>query len=63
MFGLLEDLGLPDGIARAMKGMYRDLRRRFKLPAGLGKKFNATNGILQGCPLSIVFLNASSMCG
>ena len=58
MFGLLEDLGLPCGIATAMKGMYRDLSRRFKLPAGLGSPFHATNGILQGCPLSIVFLNA-----
>ncbi|KAJ9440086.1 hypothetical protein DIPPA_34302 [Diplonema papillatum] len=38
--------------------MYRQLRRRFRLPAGLGKEFKATNGILQGCPLSVIFLNA-----
>ncbi|KAJ9444445.1 Retrovirus-related Pol polyprotein from type-1 retrotransposable element R2 [Diplonema papillatum] len=58
MLKLVEDMGLPPSVLNAVRGMYRQLRRRFKLPAGLGKEFKATNGILQGCPLSVIFLNA-----
>ncbi|KAJ9456836.1 Retrovirus-related Pol polyprotein from type-1 retrotransposable element R2 [Diplonema papillatum] len=58
MLKLVEDMGLPPSVLNAVRGMYRQLRRWFKLPAGLGKEFKATNGILQGCPLSVIFLNA-----
>ncbi|KAJ9445456.1 hypothetical protein DIPPA_00779 [Diplonema papillatum] len=58
MLKLEEDTGLPPSVLNAVRGMYRQLRRRFKLPAGLGKEFQATNGILRGCPLSVIFLNA-----
>ena len=37
--------------------MYGSLRRRFKVGGGVGKEFRATNGILQGCPLSVILLN------
>ena len=58
MFQLVERLGLPDNMMRPIRGIYKKLGRRFKLPAGLGKEWFATNGILQGCPLSVIFLNA-----
>ena len=38
--------------------MYHNLRRRFKFAGGVGSEFLATNGIFQGCPLSVVLLNA-----
>ena len=38
--------------------MYRVLRRRFRYPLGVGQEFEVTNGILQGCPISIVLINA-----
>ena len=33
------------------------MRRHFKVAGGVGKEFRATNGILQGCPLSVVLLS------
>ena len=33
------------------------LQRRFRAVGGVGKLFQATNGILQGCPLSVILLN------
>jgi len=52
-----ERCGMDAGIMRAMRAMYKQLRRRFVLNGAVGKPFQSTNGILQGCPLSIVFLN------
>ena len=37
--------------------MYRQLRRAFRLAGALGAWWQATNGILQGCPLSIILIN------
>eukprot|EP00754_Rhynchopus_humris_P030393 Rhum_TRINITY_DN15269_c1_g2::Rhum_TRINITY_DN15269_c1_g2_i1::g.147151::m.147151 len=54
---LAAELGMPEGIGRALAGMYRDLERRFRIPGGVGEAFRATNGILQGCPLSVVLVN------
>ncbi|KAJ9442271.1 hypothetical protein DIPPA_09122 [Diplonema papillatum] len=38
--------------------MYRGMKRRFKLPLGVGSEFEVTNGHLQGCPLSVILINA-----
>eukprot|EP00973_Karenia_brevis_P068669 9548105-Karenia_brevis.AAC.1 len=38
--------------------MYAKLRRRFRFCGSVGHEFAATNGILQGCPLSVILLNA-----
>eukprot|EP00973_Karenia_brevis_P081077 11244111-Karenia_brevis.AAC.1 len=38
--------------------MYGGLQRRFRTAGGLGQAFVSTNGVLQGCPLSVVLLNA-----
>eukprot|EP00666_Eupelagonemidae_sp_cell4sb_P017954 gene17954-biopygen36641 len=32
---------------------------RFRVAGGVGREFRATNGILQGCPLSVALLNAA----
>ena len=37
--------------------MYSSLRRSFKVLGCLGEPFAATNGILQGCPLSVIRIN------
>ena len=37
--------------------IYRVMRRRFKVAGGVCQEFRATNGILQGCPLSVILLN------
>ena len=49
---------LEPGILRALIGMYNGLTRRFKAGDGfVGVGFASTNGILQGCPISVILLN------
>ena len=55
---LAEAMGLHPRILKPLRRMYRKLRRRFKLTLGVGEEFEVTNGILQGCPLSVVLINA-----
>ena len=55
---LAERLGLNVRILRPLRAMYKKLRRRFKMPLGVGAEFEVTNGILQGCPLSVILINA-----
>ena len=43
---------------RAMETMYGQLVRAFEFARGPGSLWKATNGIHQGCPLSIVLINA-----
>eukprot|EP01064_Diplonema_japonicum_P005968 TRINITY_DN13943_c0_g2_i1.p1 TRINITY_DN13943_c0_g2~~TRINITY_DN13943_c0_g2_i1.p1 ORF type:complete len:201 (-),score=52.53 TRINITY_DN13943_c0_g2_i1:98-700(-) len=54
---LVEDMGMETGILRA-KGMYAGMRRRFRYATGIGEEFHTTNGILQGCPISVVLITA-----
>ena len=50
-------------ILHALNGMHGQLQRRFKLQCGLvGEAFSSTNGILQGCPLSVIMLNLYIQC-
>eukprot|EP01064_Diplonema_japonicum_P018815 TRINITY_DN274_c0_g1_i12.p1 TRINITY_DN274_c0_g1~~TRINITY_DN274_c0_g1_i12.p1 ORF type:complete len:1432 (+),score=270.25 TRINITY_DN274_c0_g1_i12:1996-6291(+) len=55
---LMERMGMDKGILRALEGMYKGLRRRFRYATGVGEEFTTTNGILQGCPISIIMINA-----
>ncbi|KAJ9463785.1 Retrovirus-related Pol polyprotein from type-2 retrotransposable element R2DM [Diplonema papillatum] len=55
---LAEEIGLDARILRPLRAMYRGMKRRFKLPLGVGSEFEVTNGILQGCPLSVILINA-----
>ena len=58
LLNLMAELGLHKKILGPMHSMYCNLRRRFKFVGGVGDEFVATNGILQGCPLSVIFVNA-----
>ena len=49
--------GMDLGTHRALSGMYRTLTRCFKIMGCLASFFDATNGILQGCPLSVILIN------
>eukprot|EP01061_Rhynchopus_euleeides_P047892 TRINITY_DN990_c0_g1_i3.p1 TRINITY_DN990_c0_g1~~TRINITY_DN990_c0_g1_i3.p1 ORF type:complete len:837 (+),score=145.30 TRINITY_DN990_c0_g1_i3:125-2512(+) len=51
-------MGMDQRILRPLRTMYRGLKRRFKMPLGVGKSFEVTNGILQGCPISVILINA-----
>ena len=54
---LAQHMGMAPGIVVAVRGMAKSLKRRFAIGGGLGQPFVSTNGILQGCPLSVIFLN------
>ena len=51
-------VGICPGVQRAMEAMCAQLICAFKLEGTLGSSWKATNGILQGCPLSVVLVNA-----
>ena len=51
-------LGLPAWFRRVYFSFHREDRLRFKLAAGLGVAWTRDGGILQGCPLSMVFIVA-----
>ena len=55
---LAKELGLHERVLRPLQAMYKGLRRRFVFAGAAGSEFLATNGILQGCALSAVLLNA-----
>ncbi|KAJ9440509.1 hypothetical protein DIPPA_32170 [Diplonema papillatum] len=55
---LAGDLGLHNRVLKPLRAIYRLLARRFKLPLGVGREFSVTNGILQGCPVSVILINA-----
>ena len=58
VFAICEKMGMNNGLWRAMRGMYKAIQRRFKIGSFVGEAFKDTNGILQGCPLSVMLLNA-----
>ena len=51
-------LGLPAWFRKVYFSFHRDVRLRFKLAAGLGVAWKRDGSILQGCPLSMVFIIA-----
>jgi len=57
MLKLAEKTGAHARLMAPLRRIYAAIRRRFKVAGGVGKEFKATNGILQGCPLSVVLLN------
>ena len=48
---------MDEGVHRALSGMYAELMRCFKIMACMCSFFQATNGILHGCPLSVILIN------
>ena len=55
---MLDIQGMEQGVLRAFHGMYSQLQRVFKIGGCLGAWWKATNGILQGCPMSVIVINA-----
>ena len=51
------ELGMAPPVCRVLGAMYRQLRPSFKIAGCLGLWWRATNGILQGCPLSVILVN------
>ena len=49
--------GMPPQLVTPLQSLYANLVRRFRVGRGVGQEFRATNGIIQGCPLSVVLLN------
>ena len=59
LFGILSEMGISERILKPIKAMYSCLRRRWKLGKEVvGSEWQCTNGILQGCRVSVVLLNA-----
>ena len=56
-FQLAERQGLHFRVLQPLRGMYRELRRRFVMAGHVEKEFVASNGVIQGCPLSVLLLN------
>ena len=50
-------LGMDPGPCRALGAMYKQLCRAFKIAGALGRCWQATNSILQGCPFSVILVN------
>ena len=58
MFCLAKKVGVPTQIINGLESMYNCLNRRFKFGAmGYGPTWTSTNGISQGCPISVMMLN------
>ena len=56
-FGVCKAVGMDERLFVGLKGIYDRMRRRFKIDQYVGETFKDTNGILQGCPLSVMLLN------
>ena len=56
-FAICDKVGMHPRLYTGLKGMYDRITRRFKIGDYVGQKFKDTNGILQGCPLSVMLLN------
>ena len=44
-------------VLQPLRGMYRELRRRFVMAGHVEKEFVASNGVIQGCRLNVLLLN------
>ena len=55
---LLELQGMDEGVLRAFRSIYDQLKRMFKIKGCLGAWWAATNGVLQVYPLSVIVINA-----
>ena len=49
--------GMSPKLVTPLRSLYSNLVRRFRVGRGVGNEFHSTNGIIQGCPLSVVLLN------
>ena len=57
VFAIGRAAGLPSHILTPLQSMYGNLQRHFRIGGMMNQGVKSTNGILQGCPLSVVLLN------
>jgi len=62
LLAVAEAAGLHRGVAGPLRHMYANLSRRYKIGPAVGAEHTATNGLLQGCPLSPILLNSLLSC-
>ena len=62
LFCALVARGMHPRIVNPLKAIYGSLRRVFRLRGSCGPWWSANNGLLQGCPLSMIGLNAVVSC-
>ena len=53
-FKLAERQGAHPRVLQPLRGMCRELRMRFVMAGHVGTELAASNGIIQGCPLSVL---------
>ena len=58
VLALALELGMDPGTCNALGAMYKELHWAFKIAAALGRLWQDTNGILQGCPLSVILVDS-----
>ena len=56
-FRMAREFGLDPKPQAALEAMYQQLHRAFKINGALGSFFHATNGVLQGCAMSVLMIN------
>ena len=57
VLALALELGIDPGTCCALGALYRQLRRASNITGTFGLWWQATNGFLQGCPLSVILVN------
>ena len=58
---LAEKLGAPRGLVRMARTFYSQAKRRFRIADSYGPVFTPTNGIGQGCALSLRWANVAAI--
>ena len=56
-FRLAAELGFDARVLRTLRAAYRTMQRHFRASGTIGEGFLPTNGIMQGCPISVVLIN------
>ncbi|KAJ9458234.1 hypothetical protein DIPPA_06767 [Diplonema papillatum] len=56
-FKLAGELGFNEVVLRTLRVAYASMQRHFRMGATVGEGFIPTNGIMQGCPLSVILIN------
>ena len=57
VLALVLGLGMDPGTCHALRAMYKQLRRAFKIARAFGLWWQAENGIVQGCLVSVILVN------
>ena len=56
-FRMAREFGPDPKPQAALEAMYQQLHRAFKINGALGSFFHATNGVLQGCAMSVLMIS------